>query len=77
MEHNPYPRKKINGKSYYVHRLLWEEAHGPIPDGMMVDHINGDPKDNRLENLRCVTRGQNKHNSTVQKGYYWDTCNGK
>ena len=74
---NPYPRKKINGKMHYVHRLLWEEAHGPIPEGMVIDHINGDPNDNRLENLRCVTRGQNKQNSTTQKGYYWDSRDGK
>lgn len=35
----------------YVHRLVWEEAHGPLPEGWHVHHLNGDTLDNRLENL--------------------------
>jgi hypothetical protein len=45
-----------------AHRIIWEMQNGPIPDGMMVDHKNGDPWDNRVSNLRLATRSQNAQN---------------
>ena len=58
--------------------VVWERANGPIPDGMWIDHINGDPTDNRLENLRLATASQNnmnmrrrKDNKSGVKGLYW------
>ena len=41
------------------HRVLWEAFNGPIPEGMQIDHINGERDDNRLDNLRLVTRAEN------------------
>ena len=41
------------------HRFVWMKAHGDIPDGMVIDHINGNKRDNRLENLQCITQKQN------------------
>jgi hypothetical protein len=41
----------------YLHRLIL-----PPPKGIEVDHINGDPLDNRRSNLRHVTRSQNEQN---------------
>ena len=38
------------------HRLVWEQANGPIPMGWVVHHINGIKNDNRLENLRAMPR---------------------
>lgn len=48
------------------HRFVWETNHGVIPIGMEIDHINGDRQDNRIENLRLVTRQQNNFNREVK-----------
>jgi len=47
--------KRIGKKGYEPeHRLVWEEAHGPIPKGYIIHHKNGKRDDNRLENLELV-----------------------
>lgn len=38
----------------YEHRIVWEEAHGPIPEGCHIHHRNHVRDDNRLENLELV-----------------------
>lgn len=49
-------------KSRCLHRLAYTAFYGSIPAGMLVDHINRDPADNRLCNLRLATRSQNNRN---------------
>ena len=36
------------------HRVVWENSHGPIPNGYSVHHKNGNKLDNDLENLELV-----------------------
>lgn len=48
-----------------VHRIVWETHRGPIPEGMEIDHINGDKADNRISNLRVVTHGDNLRYAAV------------
>tara|TARA_B110000285_G_C14757095_1_gene437895 strand:+ start:172 stop:636 length:465 start_codon:yes stop_codon:yes gene_type:complete len=43
----------------YVHRLVWTTFVGDIPEGFIIDHINGVRGDNRLSNLQCITQSQN------------------
>ena len=68
----PYPWRPIGhngryrawthaGKVYYLHRLVWLWHHGELP--LMLDHINGDTLDNRIENLRPCTNAQNQYNA--------------
>lgn len=58
---NPYKIIIVNGVQVMEHRYMWEQAHGQIPNGYIIHHLNGDTKDNRLENLACLPRGH--HNS--------------
>lgn len=55
-----YNTPGVKNKTYYrVHRLVWESFNGAIPEGYVVDHKNGDKKDNRLENLQLLTWSEN------------------
>src|ERR1700733_11337823 len=56
------------GKNRTAHRLIWLMVHGRLPrKPKEIDHINGNPSDNRLSNLRIVTHGQNLQNAKLQR----------
>ena len=66
----------LNGRYVYacvdrrqvgLHRLIWIWHHGAIPDGMFIDHIDQNPFNNRIENLRLVTLIENARNRPVSK----------
>jgi len=46
--------------TWYAHRVVWEAAHGPIPDGMQIDHLDANAGNNALSNLDLVTPKQNR-----------------
>lgn len=60
-----YDGKK--SKNYSVHRFIWECFNGPIPDGLEVDHIDGNPMNNKLENLRLGTHKENCNNPNTKR----------
>lgn len=68
----------VDKRHYLAHRLAWLYTYGEFPKGL-VDHVNRDPSDNRIANLRLATRSENamnagmwSHNTSGYKGVCWD-----
>ncbi len=64
----------IDSKRYrfFTHHFAWFVSHGCLPnDGLVIDHINRNKTDNRIDNLRVVTRQEN-HFNTDALGYYFN-----
>lgn len=47
----------VNGR--LAHRLAYESCRGPIPEGFVIDHVDGDKTNNKLSNLNCITQREN------------------
>lgn len=59
--YKPYKHRRINGKMYDVHILIWTEAHGrPVPHGCHIHHKDGDRWNNDPSNLICLTIGEHR-----------------
>lgn len=56
-------------KQARAHRIIYIAAHGGIPEGMVVDHINGIKDDNRLCNLQALTPEDNSHKAKLDGAY--------
>ena len=56
----------VKGKTYLSHRAIWLMVTGSWPS-KMIDHINGNPKDNRFANLRDVSNSVNTQNQRLSQ----------
>ena len=72
-----YHRVCVEGQIYLAHRVAWLITYGCWPEGN-IDHINGNPGDNRIVNLRECTQSQNMRNTSLssrntsgKKGVTW------
>ncbi|MBS4059686.1 MAG: HNH endonuclease [Bacteroidetes bacterium] len=54
-----YAHIRVNGKFELLHRQLWMQHNGPIPEGLIVAFKNGDQSDIRIDNLELITRQEN------------------
>lgn len=68
----------IDNKVWLVHQIIFVMCHGYLP--VVVDHINRNTRDNRIENLRDATRSLNGLNTSNKgrgtsgrKGVSWNT----
>jgi hypothetical protein len=61
-----YIRINIHKKMYYAHRLAWLYIYGELPK-LEIDHIDRDPSNNRIENLRIATHSQNMSNAPKRR----------
>lgn len=73
-----YLQIRVDGVKYLTHRLAYVYVYGRkrIKD-FFIDHINGDTQDNRICNLRLVTREENGYNRGTAKGYCWSKTHNK
>ena len=73
MMQNGYRKLKFRGKQYLVHRIAWLLQHGSWPVGD-IDHIDGNPSNNKLENLRDVPHSvnlQNRKSAEAGNKFIW------
>ena len=74
-------RLMVDQKWHEANRVAWVlHFRSKIPDGMYIDHINGDATDNRAANLRLASHKQNMENmklsarnSSGYRGVSWDS----
>lgn len=72
-----YKQIRIGQTCYWAHRVVWLYVTGEWPPGQL-DHVNGDPSDNRILNLRPASPSENSfntrrpsHNTSGVKGVTW------
>ena len=77
---NQYVQVSFKGKFYYIHRFIWAWHGKSLEPNEEIDHIDGNSLNNRIENLRAVSRKQNQENTKSArkdsksriKGVCWD-----
>jgi hypothetical protein len=63
--HTGYIYVKLDGKIYSAHKLIFIMFNGYMPK--VVDHIDGNPLNNKIENLRAATQQQNCWNTVTRR----------
>jgi hypothetical protein len=64
-KNQPYLRTRIKNQGLLVHRIVFLMHHGYMPE--VVDHIDNNIQNNRIENLRAATKSQNHQNAAAHK----------
>ena len=81
-DHHRYLRVRVCGKVYALHRMVFLWQNGYLPK--IVDHIDNDRSNNKIENLReatqqqnCLNRVAHKNNRSGYKNVFWDSKSNK
>lgn len=79
LEKDGYRRVWIDGEKHYFHRLIYQFHNGELSSGFVVDHIDNNKSNNRIENLRVSTPKGNsqkrKQQSNNTSGLSWVSWN--
>lgn len=74
---------RVDYRIFHVHRIVWALHYGEEPPPI-IDHINGNRSDNRIQNLRAATASQNSRNRKIDrrnrvglKGAHWSSSERK
>lgn len=51
----------------FLHHLVWEAAHGPLPAGHIIMFKDGDRRNVALDNLACISQSDNMRRNTIQR----------
>lgn len=70
---------KIHQKAYVIHRVIWKIIYGHVDEDKVIDHIDGNPLNNTIKNLRLTSDIVNNRNTAKQSnntsgvtGVYFD-----
>ena len=66
---------RIDGRLYKEHRIIWVMNNGLIPNNCDVDHVDRNTSNNKLDNLRLVSRSLNNLNKDVKGVTYCKSRN--
>lgn len=58
----------------YLHRDIWESVNGPIPKGFAIHHVDGNPLNNGIKNLKCILLKEHASNHTCDLQQDKDYC---
>lgn len=74
-----YGKAKLSRRSWFAHRLAYEAYRGPIPDGMVIDHLCRVRCCVNADHLEAVTRQENERRGLhgvfskhCKRGHPWD-----
>lgn len=59
---NGYGSFSLGGRRVRSHRYAWERVNGPIPDGLVIDHVCHNPLCVNVDHLRLATHSENLQN---------------
>lgn len=67
LDKNNYWRCEYKHKAILVHRIIYYLANGDLDNNLVVDHVDGDPLNNSIDNLRMISRPENSRNRKKSK----------
>lgn len=59
-------RIELKDKPYYVHRIIWVMVYGYIDSDLVIDHLDGNPLNNKIKNLKLKNLKGNSMNKRKQ-----------